>query len=157
LQATPLVVDGIMYVTGFNVVFALDAGSGRPIWRFKVPPSDTQAGNGTNRGVAFGGDRVLVATNHAYLIALYRFPGDLLWAVPLADWRQNYSASSAPLIAGNLVISGVAGGEHGANGFVAAFEQETGKEVWRFATVPKPGEFGSETWQGKDIIHGNTP
>ena len=73
------------------------------------------------------------------------------------DWRKNYAASSAPLPAGNLVISGVTGGEHGANGFVIAFDQETGKEVWRFWTVPKPGEPGSETWKGKDIDHGGAP
>ena len=71
--------------------------------------------------------------------------------------RSAYSASSAPLPAGNLIISGVTGGEHGANGFVAAHDQETGKEVWRFSTVPKPGEPGSETWQGKDIEHGGAP
>jgi alcohol dehydrogenase (cytochrome c) len=60
------------------------------------------------------------------VIALNRWTGALLWDTPLADWRQNYSASSAPLTAGSLVISGVAGGEHGANGFVAAHDQETG-------------------------------
>src|SRR5712675_1341944 len=70
---------------------------------------------------------------------------------------RDYSASSAPLTAGNLVISGVAGGEHGANGFVAAHDEETGKEVWRFWTVPKPGEPGSETWKGKGIEHGGAP
>ena len=82
------------------------------------------------------------------MIALNRWTGTLLWDAPLADWRQNYSATSAPLTAGNLVISGVTGGEHGANGFVAAHDQETGREVWRFWTVPKPGEPGSETWKG---------
>ena len=75
----------------------------------------------------------------------------------LADWRENYSGSSAPLPAGDLVVTGVGGGEHGANGFVAAVDQATGKEVWRFRTVPRPGEPGSETWQGKDIEHGGAP
>jgi alcohol dehydrogenase (cytochrome c) len=75
----------------------------------------------------------------------------------MADWRQNYGASSAPLAAGDLVVTGVSGGEHGANGFVTARDPATGKEVWRFWTVPKPGEPGSETWKGKDIEHGGAP
>ena len=98
-----------------------------------------------------------MVTDHAHLIALNRFTGELLWDTTLADWRQNYGASSAPLTAGTLVITGVGGGEHGANGFVAALDQASGKEVWRFRTVPRPGEPGSETWKGKDIEHGGAP
>ena len=101
--------------------------------------------------------RVFMVTDNAHVIALNRFTGELLWDTEMDDWRKNYAASSAPLPAGNLVISGVSGGEHGANGFVAAHDQATGKEVWRFWTVPKPGEPGSETWQGKDIEHGGAP
>ena len=157
LQGTPVVVDGIMYVTAPNECYALDAGTGRQIWHFKRPRTKGIAGGGANRGVAVAGDRVFMVTDNAHLIALNRFTGELLWDTELADWRQNYSASSAPLAAGNLVISGVSGGEHGANGFVAAYDQATGKEVWRFWTVPKPGEPGSETWQGKDIEHGGAP
>ncbi len=157
LQVTPVVVDGIMYVTSRNECFALDAGSGRQIWHYKRPRTQGIVGGHANRGVAVAGDRVFMMTDHAHLIALHRFTGELLWDTPLDDWRKNYAASSAPLPAGNLVISGVSGGEHGANGFVAAHDQETGKEVWRFWTVPKPGEPGSETWQGKDIEHGGAP
>jgi alcohol dehydrogenase (cytochrome c) len=113
--------------------------------------------NNVNRGVAVAGDRVFMETDRAHVLALNRFTGELLWDAQLDDWRKNYSATSAPLTAGNLVISGVSGGEHGANGFVAAHDQETGKEVWRFWTVPKRGEPGSETWQGKDIDHGGAP
>ena len=115
------------------------------------------AGGNANRGVGVAGDRVFMVTDHAHLIALNRFTGELLWDTELDDWRKNYGASSAPLPAGNVVISGVSGGEHGANGFVGAYDQETGKEIWRFWTVPKPGEPGSETWQGKDIEHGGAP
>jgi len=157
LQVTPVVVDGIMYVTAPNECFALDAGSGRQIWHYKRPRTKGISGGGANRGVGVAGDRVFMMTDHAHLIALNRFTGELLWDTELDDWRKNYAASSAPLPAGNLVISGVSGGEHGANGFVAAHDQETGKEVWRFWTVPKPGEPGSETWQGKDIEHGGAP
>jgi alcohol dehydrogenase (cytochrome c) len=157
LQVTPVVVDGIMYVTESNECFALDAGSGRPIWHFKQPRTKNITGGGANRGVAIAGDRVFMLTDHAHLLALHRFTGERLFDVPLADYRLNYSASSAPLIAGNLVISGIAGGEHGANGFVIAHDQETGKEVWRFNTVPRKGEPLSETWQGIDIEHGGAP
>jgi alcohol dehydrogenase (cytochrome c) len=157
LQVTPVVVDGIMYVTSVNECFALDAGSGRRIWHYKRPRTKGVSGGNANRGVAVSGNRVFMMTDHAHLIALNRWTGELVWDTALDDWRENYAASSAPLIAGNLVISGVSGGEHGANGFVAAHDQETGKEVWRFRTVPKPGEPGSETWQGVDIEHGGAP
>jgi alcohol dehydrogenase (cytochrome c) len=155
-QVTPVVAGGIMYVANTNECFALDAGSGRQIWHYKRPKTPALI-NDVNRGVGVAGDRVFMETDDAHIIALDRFTGELLWDTTLDDWRKNYSATSAPLPAGNLVISGVTGGEHGANGFVAAHDQETGKEVWRFWTVPKPGEPGSETWQGKDIEHGGAP
>jgi len=112
---------------------------------------------GANRGAAVAGDRVFMVTDHAHVLALDRWTGALLWDREMADWRQNYAASSAPLPAGDLIVSGVSGGEHGANGFVVAFEQATGREVWRFRTVPRPGEPGSETWGGTDIHHGGAP
>jgi alcohol dehydrogenase (cytochrome c) len=157
LQVTPVVVGGIMYVTAPNECVALDAGSGRRLWRYSRPRTKGIQGGNANRGVAVAGDRVFMMTDHAHLIALDRFTGELVWDTVLADWRENYSGSSAPLPAGNLIITGVGGGEHGANGFVAAVDQATGKEVWRFRTVPRPGEPGSETWQGKDIEHGGAP
>src|SRR6266436_5392917 len=160
LQATPVVAGGIMYITSANECYALDAGSGRRIWHYERARTRNLTGNaagGINRGVALSGDRIFMVTDHAHVIALNRLTGDLLWETALADWQQNYSASSAPLPAGNLLISGVSGGEHGANGFVAAHDQETGKEVWRFSTVPARGQPGSETWQGKDIEHGGAP
>jgi alcohol dehydrogenase (cytochrome c) len=157
LQVTPVVVDGIMYVTAPNECFALDAGSGRALWHYKRPRTKGVSGGGANRGVAVAGDRVFMVTDHAHLIALDRFTGELRWDAPLDDWRKNYAASSAPLVAGELVISGVSGGEDGANGFVSARDQQTGREVWRFRTVPLPGEPGSETWRGKDIDHGGAP
>jgi alcohol dehydrogenase (cytochrome c) len=157
LQTTPVVVDGLMYVTMPNECFALDAGSGRQVWRYKRSRTQGLTSGNTNRGVAVAGDRLFMVTDHAHLIALNRFTGELLWDSVMADWRQNYAATSAPLVAGDLVISGVTGGEHGANGFVIAFDQQTGKEAWRFWTVPKPGTKGSETWGGKDIEHGGAP
>ncbi|MDP9322494.1 MAG: PQQ-binding-like beta-propeller repeat protein [Acidobacteriota bacterium] len=157
LQGTPVVAGGIMYVTAPNECNALDAGTGRRIWQFKRPRTAGITAGSANRGAGVAGDRVFIETDDAHIVALNRYTGDVLWDTALDDWRKNYAASSAPLPAGNLVISGVTGGEHGANGFVAAHDQETGKEVWRFWTVPKPGEPGSETWQGKDIEHGGAP
>jgi alcohol dehydrogenase (cytochrome c) len=156
LQVTPVVVDGVMYVTSANQCYAIDAGSGRRIWHYSRPRTRGLIGNaagGVNRGVAVAGDRVFMVTDHAHIIALNRSTGALLWETEMADWRQNYNATGAPLVIGNLVISGSAGGDEGVRGFLAAFDQATGKEVWRFWTVPAPGEPGSETWQGGGIAH----
>ena len=158
LQMTPIVVGGLMYVTAPNECVALDAGTGRQVWRFKRPRTPgVVGGGGANRGAAVSGDRLFMVTDHAHLIALNRFTGAVLWDREMADFRKNYAASSAPLPAGDLVVSGVSGGEHGANGFVVAFDQATGREAWRFHTVPRPGEPGSETWGGKDIHNGGAP
>jgi len=156
LEGTPLVVDGIMYMTSANECYALDAGSGRQIWHYQRRKTRALVGNaagGINRGAAVAGDRVFMATDNAHIVALDRFRGKLLWDTEMADWQQNYNATGAPLTVGGLVISGVAGGDEGARGFIAAFDQATGKEVWRFWTVPKRGEPGSETWKGSDIDH----
>ena len=155
-ETTPVVSEGIMYITSANECWALDAGSGRDLWHFQRPRTKGLVGNaagGFNRGVGLAGNRVFMVTDNAHLLALDRSSGDLLWETEMADWHQNYNATSAPLVAGGLVISGTAGGEQGARGFVAAYDPSTGKEAWRFWTVPKPGEPGSETWIGKAIEH----
>jgi alcohol dehydrogenase (cytochrome c) len=155
-QVTPVVADGVMYVSAANDLYALDAGSGRQIWNYRRPRTRGLTGvaaRGVNRGVAISGDRVFMATDHAHLIAFNRASGALLWETQLADWRQNYNGTGAPMVVGNLVISGIAGGDEGARGFVAAYEQATGKEVWRFWAVPARGEAGSETWKGNAIDH----
>jgi len=158
LEVTPIVVDGVMYVTNVNECFALDAGTGRRIWHYQRPRTKGLAGDaasGINRGVAVDGDRLFMVTDHAHLIALNRFTGDLLWETPMADWRQNYGATSAPLVVGQLVVSGISGGDEGVRGFLAAFDRATGKEAWRFWTVPARGEPGAETWgRGTTIERG---
>ena len=139
-RRTPLVIDGVMYVTSVNECYALDAGSGRRLWHYERPRTKGVAGDaagGINRGVAVAGGRLFMVTDHAHLIALDRFTGALLWDRRMADWRQNYGATSAPLAIGDHVISGVAGGDEGVRGFVAAFDQSTGNEVWRFWTVAR--------------------
>ena len=159
LQVTPVVVDGIMYVTNSNECFALDAGSGREIWHYSRPRTKGLVGaaaSGINRGVAVAGDRVFMVTDHAHIIALDRFTGDLQWDTVMADWRENYAATGAPLVVGDLVIPGLAGGGQGARGFVAAYDQQTGEEVWRTWAAPAPGEPGSETW-GEGIHHPSAP
>ena len=156
LQVTPLVSDGVMYVTAANDLYALDAGSGRQIWNYRRPRTRGLGGvaaRGVNRGVAIGGDRVFMTTDHAHLIALNRASGALLWETEMADWHQNYNGTGAPLVVDNLVISGIAGGDEGVRGFVAAYDQSTGKEVWRFWAVPARGEPGSDTWKGSAIDH----
>jgi len=156
IENTPVVVEGIMYVSSANECYALDAGSGRAIWHYQRARTKGVAGNaaiGFNRGVAWAGDRVFMLTDNAHLLALNRFDGELLWETEMADWHLNYNGTSAPLTVGNLVISGHAGGDEGARGFVAAYDRATGEEVWRFWTVPRPGEPGSETWNAKALQH----
>jgi len=157
LQGTPVVVNGMMFVTNVNQCFALDAGTGRQIWHWQRPITPGTVGAGSNRGVAVIGDRVFIATDHAHLVALNRHTGEEIWDTETADYRQNYFATGAPLAIGNLVLTGVGGGEHGARGFVAAYDAQTGKEAWRFWTIPARGEPGAETWQGKDLEHGGAP
>src|SRR5215831_239262 len=156
VENTPIVVEGIMYVSSANECFALDAGTGRQIWRYQRARTRGVTGNaagGFNRGVAWAGDRIFMLTDNAHVIALDRFNGELLWETEMADWHLNYNGTAAPLVVGNLLISGTAGGDEGVRGFVAAFDQTSGKEVWRFWTVPNPGEPGSETWPAKALEH----
>jgi alcohol dehydrogenase (cytochrome c) len=152
LETTPLVFQGIMYVTSANECYALDAGSGREVWHYHRQRTKGLGGK-ANRGAAISGDRVFMVTDHAHLLALNRFSGELLWESEMADYRENYAATSAPLIVGDLVVSGIAGGDGGVRGFLAAFHQTTGKEAWRFWTIPAKGEPGSETWNGKNFAH----
>jgi alcohol dehydrogenase (cytochrome c) len=157
LQVTPVVYEGVMYVTAPNECYALDPGTGRRIWRYarkRTPGVIGDAGSGINRGVAISGGRLFMITDNAHIIALNRFTGALEWESVMADSRQNYGATAAPLTAGNLVISGISGGDEGVRGFLAAYDQSTGKEAWRFWTVPARGEPLADTWQGKALEHG---
>jgi alcohol dehydrogenase (cytochrome c) len=157
LQVTPLVVDGLMYVTAVNEAWALDARTGRQVWRYTRPRTKGvigDAGGGINRGAAVLGDRVFMVTDHAHVIALHRLTGQLLWDVEMADYRQHYGSTSAPLVVNDLVVAGVSGGDEGVRGFLDAYKASTGERAWRFWTIPARGEPGSETWIGKAIEHG---
>jgi len=157
LEVTPVVVDGVMYVTAANQAFALDARGGRLIWRYQRPLTKGLVGDAAgaiNRGVAILGDKVFMVTDHAHLIALHRLTGALLWETEMADYRKHYGATSAPLVVNDLVVSGISGGDEGVRGFLAAYKASTGERVWRFWTIPAPGEPLSETWVGNALPHG---
>lgn len=157
LQTTPVVVDGVMYVTTVNEAHALDARNGREIWRYSRPRSTGLAGDaasGINRGVALLGNRVFMVTDNAHLLALDRRTGQLVWDATMADSRQNYGSTTAPLIVNDLVIAGVSGGDEGVRGFLDAYKASTGERLWRFWTIPAPGQPGSETWSGRALEHG---
>jgi alcohol dehydrogenase (cytochrome c) len=159
LQMTPVVLDGIMYVTAVNEARAVDARTGRQLWQFSRPPTPGlvptgDPASGINRGVAVVGDRVFLQTDHARLLALHRLTGELLWDVEMADHRLNYGSTGAPLVVNDLVIAGISAGDEGVRGFLDAYRAATGERVWRFWTVPARGEPGSETWIGKAIEHG---
>ena len=149
-QATPLVVDGVMYLTQRpNDVVALDARTGRVFWvyRYPTPPDHRACCGSNNRGVAILGDRLFMATLDAHVVALDAATGAELWDVELADKELAYSFTLAPLVVKDKVIVGSAGGDRGIRGFIAALDAATGEEAWRFHTIPGPGEPGHETWE----------
>ena len=164
LETTPVVVDGVMYVTANNQVYALSGLTGREIWRYQRPKSPTSvissdAAIGVNRGVAILGDRVFYLTDDAHLIALNRLTGALLWDVSLRQGTGRFGGTSAPLVVGDLVITGVGGGDDGIRGFVAAYKATTGALAWRLWTIPKPGDAGpaADTWEGTALALGGGP
>ena len=149
-QPTPVVVDGVMYLTQRpNDVVALDARTGRVFWIYSYPtPSDHKACCGANnRGVAVLGDRVFMATLDAHVVALDAATGAELWDVEVADKQVAYAFTLAPLAVKDKVVVGSTGGDQGIRGFIAALDAETGAEAWRFHTIPGPGEPGHETWE----------
>ena len=151
LETVPLVADGIMYVTGPNQVFALDAATGQQIWHYSRPRTAGLVSDpslGTNRGVAILGGNVFMVTDNAHLIAINRITGRLVWEQVIWDEPQKYGGTVSPLVVKDMVIAGVAGGDWGIRGFVAAYKAATGERVWRHWTVPAEGEPGIETWQG---------
>jgi alcohol dehydrogenase (cytochrome c) len=157
LEVTPVVVNGIMFVTAANDAFALDARTGRQIWHYSRPVSEgliDDASQHHNRGVAVWHSKIFLETDNAHLLCLDARSGHLLWDVAYAEGNKNYGATSAPLVVKDKVLVGTSGGDDGVRGFLAAFDAETGKLAWRFWTIPGPGEFGSESWPGKLYLRG---
>lgn len=159
VETTALVVDGIMYLTRANDVIALDAATGRPYWTYSHPlPAELALCCGRqNRGLAILDGRLYMATLDAKLVALDAASGMLLWTSVIADPREGYSSTGAPLVVGDKVITGIAGGEFGIRGFIDAYDAATGARVWRFETVPGPGAPGHETWAGDSWKTGGAP
>ncbi|HXP87738.1 MAG TPA: PQQ-dependent dehydrogenase, methanol/ethanol family [Bryobacteraceae bacterium] len=156
-EATPLVVDGIMYLTEApNNVVALDAKTGAVFWVYehRVAADARPCCGAVNRGVAILGDTLFMGTIDGRLIAIDAKGGRPIWNVPVGDPKAGYSVTHAPLVVKDKVIVGVAGAEYGIRGFIAAYDAATGKEVWRFNTIPGPGEPGHETWTGDSWQHG---
>ena len=158
VEGVPLVVDGVMYTTGPpGQVFAIDARSGRQLWKYarKQKIVNPYESNRVNRGVAMLGNRLFFGTLDGALLALDARTGQVLWEKQVADTMQGYSITSAPLALKDKIVTGVAGGEYGIRGFVDAYDPATGERLWRFNTVPAPGEFGHDTWDGDSWKQGS--
>jgi alcohol dehydrogenase (cytochrome c) len=152
LEVTPVAVDGILFVTSANDAYALDAQTGRTVWHHARPTTEgliDDASQHHNRGVAVWRSRIYMETDNAHLLCLDARSGNLIWDVAYTDGNRNYGATSAPLVVKDKVIVGTSGGDDGVRGFVAAYDAETGKQAWRFWTIPAPGEFGSASWPGE--------
>jgi alcohol dehydrogenase (cytochrome c) len=157
LEVTPVVVDGMMFVTSANDVYALDGQTGRIVWHYSRPVTEgliDDASQHHNRGVGIWHSRVYLETDNAHLLCLDARSGHLLWDVAYTNGNKNYGATSAPLVVKDKVLVGTSGGDDGVRGFVAAYEAESGREAWRFWTIPGPGEPGSASWPGNLYLHG---
>ena len=185
LETTPVVIDGVMYVTGAQQLCALDPATGLSLWCVPRNAGQTMraggvaqlptrnggggppvarpfggvaSGNGPNRGVAVLGDRVYFETDDSYMVCLNRLTGGVVWVVPMTDpkFPGLVYSTMAPMIIGDLIVGGVSADNAGPRGFIAAFKASTGEFVWRFWTIPRPGEPNAETWKGTDLVNGGT-
>jgi alcohol dehydrogenase (cytochrome c) len=157
LEVTPVVYEGLMFVTSANDAYALDAQAGRIVWHYARPITEglmDDASEHHNRGVALWHSRVYMETDNAHLLCLDARSGNLLWEVAYTDGHKNYGATSAPLLVKDKVIVGTSGGDDGVRGFVSAYDAQSGKLAWRFWTIPGPGAPGSESWPGRAYLHG---
>ena len=152
-ETTPLLRDNVLYVTGpLNLAWALDARTGREIWRYRreLPPTGslTACCGLVNKGFGVLGDRLFMTTLDAHIVALDMKTGGVVWDTAMEDYTKGYASTIAPLVVKDKVIVGVAGGEYGIRGFIDAYDAATGKRAWRFYTIPGPGEPGNDTWAG---------
>jgi putative heme-binding domain-containing protein len=149
METTPLVVDGVLYTVQNSEVVAMDAATGRTYWtfRYRVPP-ESNAYLMVVKGLAISGDRLFWATYDGHLIAIDAKTGTAIWNRTLLDYKKGLQLNVAPLVIKDKVILGPSTNEFGTNCWIAAYDARTGSEVWRFNTVPGPGERGNETWPG---------
>ena len=158
-ETTSLVRDNVLYVTGpQNVAWAIDARSGRQIWRYRreLPPNLTACCGLVNRGFGMLGDKLFMVTLDAHILALDMKTGNIAWDAVMEDYKIGYASTIAPLVVKDKVIVAVAGGEFGIRGFIDAYDAQTGKRAWRFYTIPGPGEPGHNTWSGDSWKTGGT-
>ncbi|MDB5864616.1 MAG: qbdA [Betaproteobacteria bacterium] len=153
-QAQPVVYNGVMYVANVKRVVAIDIGTGRQLWEFAIDWEPQVARvvccGLSNRGVALYEGKVYVASLDAHLRALDAKTGKELWKTKVAEWKEGYSITGAPTVQNGVLMTGMTGGEYGVRGFVAGYDPQTGKEIWRRHTTASPGEKGSETWPKDD-------
>jgi alcohol dehydrogenase (cytochrome c) len=155
-EGTPLMMDGVLYITGNdNYAWAIDARTGRQIWRYRrlLPPALTYGGvNPSNRGFAALGDKLFMGTLDAHVLALNRDTGKIVWDTVVDDYKVGHAVIAAPLVIKDKVVVGNSGGDIPTRGFVDAYDAQSGKRVWRFYTIPGEGEPGSETWARKEEL-----
>jgi alcohol dehydrogenase (cytochrome c) len=156
LENSPLIVDGVVYITGNNnQAWALDGRTGRPLWSYRrtLPPnfSVSVCCGPVNRGFALLGDRLYMGTLDAHLVALDRNTGAVIWDVEVGDLKKANAITAAPLVVKDEVIIGVAGGDFSSRGYIDAYDAQTGARRWRFNTIPGPGEPGSDSWPNPEV------
>ena len=153
-QGQPMVYNGVMYAANVQRVVAVDVATGRQLWEYETNWDKNAARvvccGLSNRGVAVFDGKVFVATLDAHIVGLDAKTGKQLWKSKVAEWKEGYSITSAPTVANGVLMTGMTGGEYGVRGFVAGYDPQTGKELWRRFTTAGPGEKGHETWPNDD-------
>ncbi len=152
-ESTPIVANGVIFTAepAPSAVVALDAGSGHLRWRYErsLPDKLPACCGRNNRGLAILGNTLYFASLEGYLVAINADNGQVIWQTEVANPSNGFTMTGAPLVANNSVIVGVAGGEYGVRGFLAAYDAKTGRQQWKFNTIPGPGEFGHDTWKNE--------
>jgi len=153
-QGQPLVHDGLLFAADAEATVAIDVATGKQAWRVPVdfdPGTPRVVCCGvSNKGPAVYNGKVFRGTLDAFLVALDQKTGKQVWKEKVAEWKDGFSITGAPLVANGVLISGMSGAEFGVRGFLDGYDPETGKRLWRLYTIPAPGEKGSETWPKDD-------